>query len=529
MTGQFFTGAEEGQEPASARRGRWIDGICWGLVILGAGLRIYQWMHNRSLWVDESYLAINILERGFGELHQPLEFSQSAPWLFLIASKAMVALFGPGEMVLRFIPLVASILSLWVLWRLARECFDGWVVPVALAIFTFAYPHLYYAQELKQYSLDILLTTVVTWQAALMFKSAKSPGQYFTGIAVAGCFGIFAMHAMPFVLAGIGLITLRARRKGLLNLSYARLLTAVGVWLLLFAVNYFIIIKPNYTDPVMKNFWAFAYPGVPWTLEGLRSWSVLTREYFWYLGYGGFFKAFAVVLLMGGLWRMIRARNLVLLSCAVMAAAYWVAGMAGKAPFSGRLVLFLFPVFTLFLGQGLDLLTRGRHWLLGGVAAALILWPTCRGLANNFRPIEKENIRGPIVQLAKLRKGSEPVHVMFWAVPAYRYYRQVLGLTNLSDPIVVLSHQERVFEPSKKKGTPPKSMPDIKQVVGEMSGLLEHKKLWLLAAHMSQYEDQLLREVHESLGLTPDMIYKAKECSLYRFDVGQSSRVSEKR
>jgi len=478
-------------------------------------------MQNHSLWLDETYLAANILERGFGELHRPLEFSQSAPWLFLMASKGAVAVFGPSEMVLRLIPLLASVASLWIFWRLARECLEGWLVPIALGIFAFAFRQVYYAQELKQYSLEVLLTTLVVWQAALMFKSAKYPNRYFTSLAVTGSVGIFAMHAMPFVLAGVGLIALYARWIGKLNLPYGRLAFAISIWLALFAVNYFVIIRPNYASEVMKSFWAFAYPGMPWTASGLRSWAVLTNDYLWYLGYRGVLKALMALLLVGGFWRIILTRNLTLLSCAVTVALYWLAAMAGKAPFSGRLILFLFPFLPLFLGQGLALILRGRHWALCVLGAGIALGTTGKALPTELRPMEVENLRDAVVQLSHLRKSTEPIYVIFWAWPAFKYYRQALNLSNLYDPVIVLNEPQQKLVYPGKKGSPHSVVSEFPHMIHELSGLQNYEAFWMLVAHMPQREEELLGEIHDALGLVPDVSYRTNGSGLYHFETGR--------
>lgn len=506
-------------EAAPVAYGRWIEWTCWALVISGAALRVYQWLNNRSLRLDESYLAVNILERGFGDLHRPLEYDQSAPWLFLVASKAMATLWGPSEMTLRFVPLIASILSPWAFWRLARECLAGWMIPVALAIFSYSSPNVYYAQEVKQYSVEVLVSILIVWQAALMFKSAASPDRHLTGLVISGSIGIFAMHALPFVLAGIGLVAIWARWKGTLHLSYGRLFFAIGVWLGFFALNYIVIIRPNYTNAVMKNYWAFAYPGLPWTVSGLLSWKALVGEYFWYLGYAGWFKVLLGALMLVGLGWAIRARSLVMLVCVVTLAVYWLAAMAGKAPFYGRLALFLFPFLALLTAQGLSAVVRGRYWQLGVLVVGVALWTPVKQLARAFSPIENENLRDPIVQLSKLHAGSTPVYVAYWGVPGLRYYRQALSLPNLSSPNVVLGHSKRVYGPPTERGQPPVVSPDLQETIREISPLVQGRELWMLIAHLTPEQEQdLVGGIRAAFGLVPGTMYKARWSTLYRFD-----------
>ena len=60
---------------------RWLERVSnsrltWRMVLLGVlglGLaaRLAQYIFNRSLWMDEAYLALNILERDLAGLLQP--------------------------------------------------------------------------------------------------------------------------------------------------------------------------------------------------------------------------------------------------------------------------------------------------------------------------------------------------------------------------------------------------------------------------------------------------------------------------
>jgi hypothetical protein len=53
------------------------------IIALGIILRLREYIANRSLWVDEALLALNIIKRPFLELLKPLSDSQHAPIGFL--------------------------------------------------------------------------------------------------------------------------------------------------------------------------------------------------------------------------------------------------------------------------------------------------------------------------------------------------------------------------------------------------------------------------------------------------------------
>src|SRR4051794_12995091 len=80
-------------------------------VVLGVVLRWVQYWPARSLWHDEAALAVNIVQRSFAELLEPLDFNQGAPIGFLMVQKALGATFGYEARVLRFVPFLCAVLS----------------------------------------------------------------------------------------------------------------------------------------------------------------------------------------------------------------------------------------------------------------------------------------------------------------------------------------------------------------------------------------------------------------------------------
>jgi len=54
-------------------------------IVLGVALRLAQYLHNESLRLDESFLALNLQSRGLGDLFGQLDYNQAAPpgYLFL--------------------------------------------------------------------------------------------------------------------------------------------------------------------------------------------------------------------------------------------------------------------------------------------------------------------------------------------------------------------------------------------------------------------------------------------------------------
>jgi hypothetical protein len=67
----------------------------------GAAVLVYWTSTARPMWVDEEMLALNVRDRGVGELAGPLWLDQSAPFGWLVLERAVMLLFGTGERAVR--------------------------------------------------------------------------------------------------------------------------------------------------------------------------------------------------------------------------------------------------------------------------------------------------------------------------------------------------------------------------------------------------------------------------------------------
>ncbi len=89
------------------------------LFLVGVGIRLVQFLHCRSLWVDEASVSLNIINRSYLALLHPLGYHQQAPVGFLWVSRFLVNLFGPNEFSLRGYSLICGIASLPVFFLVA--------------------------------------------------------------------------------------------------------------------------------------------------------------------------------------------------------------------------------------------------------------------------------------------------------------------------------------------------------------------------------------------------------------------------
>ena len=180
----------------------------WLVVAIGTVFRIRQYLADRSLWRDEAALVYNILHRGYGGFSRPLSFEQGSPPGFLYAEKAVTQTFGSSELALRAIPLLAAIAALAIAFILVRRHLDQTAGLVALGLCAGSPWLVYYASEVKQYSVDVLMAELVVLAASQVWRPGYDRRSCAL-LALAGAVAIPCSHAATFVLvdggAGVGL------------------------------------------------------------------------------------------------------------------------------------------------------------------------------------------------------------------------------------------------------------------------------------------------------------------------------------
>ena len=135
-----------------------IPWLSWGIIALGCYFRTKQFLFNRSLWLDEAFLAPSIVNGSFSDFFNSLEYGHFSPPGFLIVSRLFIELFGNNDLTLRLFPFMSGILSLFLFDRVTR--IYAWPKGriIALLLFSVSERLIYYASELKQYSVDVSVT-----------------------------------------------------------------------------------------------------------------------------------------------------------------------------------------------------------------------------------------------------------------------------------------------------------------------------------------------------------------------------------
>lgn len=321
------------------------------LLVAGVFLRLGYYLTNKPLWFDEYQLMRNIVERSFSGLLAPLDYEQGAPVGFLFIEKAVTLLFGTGEYSLRLFPLAAGIASLFLFVALARHILRPGALPIATALFALHYPLIYYAAEVKQYSSDVAAALLILLGAVHLARGAM-PLPRVVAFACAGALLVWLSHPAIFVLAGttaaLGIAALHRQAWHAMR----DLVIIGGAFSLSFIAFYLVSLRALGTNDYLLNFWSEGFAPFPPTSLADLGWfpSTALAVIIYPVGFPVFTLG-AAALVVGGIALHNQRQPLALLLMPVLVTL--LAALAHVYPFGERLILFLVPIFFLFIAEGL--------------------------------------------------------------------------------------------------------------------------------------------------------------------------------
>jgi hypothetical protein len=393
----------------------------WSFVAIGIALRLVRFADNRALWIDEAMLSLNLLERSFADLLQPLDHTQAAPPGFLLLEKLAVLAFGETEYALRVVPLVAGVLAVILFRQLTARAFPGLGGLVALALFVVAEPLVYFATEVKQYSVDVLAAVALFYVASEPLLTGRLTGRRAAALTACGALAVSVSHASVFVLAGIAAALALGQIVSDGRPSPA-LMAMAASWLVSFAIV-FLLFVDNTTDVraalalgeteagsplrTARRAWrAFAYPA-PFARTGI---------------------ALAVLAAVLGAYALARRRFRLLAALTLTAGATVCAALAGWYPFYSRFILFLVPVVFLLVGAGVQELREATAGRIGAVWIAtlglLVMYPAGVAARNVIDPPGHEEIKGVLTAMEGAWRPGDTLYLSNVTQSPLAYYAE---------------------------------------------------------------------------------------------------------
>jgi len=302
------------------------------------------------------------------------DWLQTSPPLFIALGRACILLLGNSNLALRILPALSGILAMFLFAFLAFKFLRPTFALLALLLFIVSPKVIVYSQSLKQYSSDVL-ATIGLLVLGLIYLEKSSDGWFWgflTGAVVLSFLSYSAMLFFPFVLfcaftksntQSPGDAAPLAKR-----LNWVRGFSATVLAGSVCLTNHFVFIAPN-KNSTLTEFFQDGFPlgSHPAELFSFY-WDKFSTlpEVFFFGGLGPLriTALWVTVLGFGFLWAQVKKSAGVnslytaLLFTAPIAGVI-VLNLLGIFPLPGfqhRVLLFLFPVTTLLVCFGLQML-----------------------------------------------------------------------------------------------------------------------------------------------------------------------------
>ncbi|MCS7018627.1 MAG: hypothetical protein RMJ87_00805 [Cytophagales bacterium] len=449
--------------------------------VIGVITRANQFFYNKSLWVDEAMLALNVVERDYKQLLQTLDYNQMAPVGFLLISKFVGSLTKYADWGLRLVPFLTALASLYLFWLLLRyllpENANRLVQLISVILFACSFRLMYFASEFKQYSSDVfwaLLVLLVSLRADLLQK----PKRLITALLV-GAIGLWFSHPLIFVLAGIGIYwVVENFYQNTLTNWFKTILLGIG-WLSSFLIEYLFILSKDGNVGYMQQYWKGNFlPLFPTNRYDFEIWLYIPEELFYYtigVSHMSWLLMFIAITGVITFWHQ-QARWVIALVLPFLIVI--ASSMLQLYPYNSRLLLFLTPLVAIIVGKGTsELLYKLQKPLgLAVLLSFLVLsQPIALGVLYIFRPMEREEVKPILQHYQAYAKHSDVLYVYYGAVPAVKYY-YMTQFSNLPGKIV--------FGNSARQKIVQNFSTELEQIK-----TIKPQRIWLLFSHVFEKED----------------------------------------
>lgn len=461
--------------------------------IIGFGIfvRLVQYLFNRSLWRDEAALALNIVNRSYLELLQPLDYNQSAPIGFLMVEKLAVQIFGNNEYALRLFPFLSAIASLFLFYELAKKCLQSHRASIiALTLFATVHIWLQFATETKQYASDVAIA-VLLYFILIGIDRQKLQLQQILKFGIIGAIAVWFSHPAVFVLAGIGtsyLLISLLQKKFSFSL---KLLAIYSIWAISFGASYFISIRNIASNQSLFRSWAGrgTFPTSFWDIGWLFNTFV---EFFHIpLGLPDIFIGIAILAFLAGCISLFAKQKAVLLAILAPILVTFFAAYLQKYPFNGRLVLFLIPFFILLIGEGTVTIQQisHRNKILAKVSILililLIVPPIGTAAYFIFDPYTKQEIKPVLSYMRTHQQAEDVIYVYERSEAQFKYYASKYGYQE-GDYILGIDDLDAIDG----QGI---SDEEWRRYTSDFDKLRGNRRVWIVLSHFRRWQNEQQR------------------------------------
>jgi len=486
--------------------------IVYGTILaLGILFRVFHYIYNRSLWIDEAYLATSLINFDFIRLATPpLEYEQKAPIGFLWAVKLMVVVFGKKEMALRLIPFLCGIASLFFFLPVARYFLKLVGALVAFGVLAFAPPLIYHTVEIKQYGSE-LLATILSLYLYIKYQDKKELSSLFSW-GLWGALLLWFSYSAIFILAGIAIGTCLYYMFRKEWRHFFRLIIPFSMWLFSFALNFFLFTYKHADSAWLTTWFSLRGGFMPlppasvnearWFFQAFYRFLDYPLGMLWNFGDSSITKFASIVkgsmalftLFLWG-WGMIvlykkNSKHFLILTFPLLLTL--LASGLKLYPFYERLLVFLAPLALIFIAIGcvqLLALFRANRFMAYLLPVLLLLWPLYTSASDLLHPDlfggrKNAGERDALLYIKDQYQEGDVVYIYWNFLHTYLYYKEAYGFDFKN---VIAGSDKKMLAKDKDEF--------LKLMQPELSEVAKYKRVWfihnrMLKLNIGDYDDK---------------------------------------
>jgi hypothetical protein len=428
------------------------------IMVLGIFLRTAHYLENRSLWLDEAWVAHHVSNLNVWQILANIPFDSNLPippMGFALVEKSIVSLWDHSEYALRLFPLLCGMFSIFLYHRLLGKIAQPSVMWLALAFFAFSGQLIYYAAEVKQYSSDVL-AALLLYLAAHHYQSQKilSVLQLFVFGLAMGTIFLFFSHTAIFSMGGIALgQTVGCLRRR----DFRRLQQQIMIylqWGIVFLLFYqFYLHRMLQNELIVEGAAKFFLPYPIWSGQGLH-W-LIENGYAIFKNPIGLIPGWlALMFAIMGIVASVKGKDTIkVLTYVSPVFLALLAAVIHRYPFHQRYLLFILPGIYWLIAEGVIFCAQRIKrpiFLKYALTNVLLVSPLGSGFVHLYQGHGREMIRPVMNDLQRSFHAGDALYINAGAYAAYYYYgaRFATGISQIgrfSDEVYHASAEGKTF------------------------------------------------------------------------------------
>lgn len=392
------------------------------IMLTGIFFRILFYSYNHPFWNDECALALNIVDFNIINCFKSLNYGQAAPPLFLIISGIFSKIIPHIELALRFFPLISSIFSIFIFYDLSRHILNKKsTIFLALLLFCFNYRLIYYSQEFKQYSSDILVfLSILVSYFYLKLENINTKKFIAIGFIYASSIWLSFTSLLALFTVFIMLLIQNTKTyKKIIFLFIPVIISFIGFYFSQSHLSSSIFLHTYWKDGFINR-----------NLSNLFS---IFVNYFSYSFNSIFVFLFAIIGLCLKLLNIKNQKSIILLVPFTLAV---VLSYASIYPLESRVSLYLIPIFILFTVQIIDYINirnKTINYIFYSIIIFFIGFPIIINSIYriSFKDSDIENIVTPLMMANNLMGNNDILYIPDGSEISYNFYKTDFNFKNV--------------------------------------------------------------------------------------------------